>query len=143
MSDRGKHIGLYLDISKPVDKKIIDIFSDLPQGDNITTFIKKAIIYYGTNKSAVSSDTAAKIDRIYEILTSGAAPVSSPDFTPSQEEPKRREKKADPVKEAKKKEEPKAGESKAEPEEEELTVDASNNISEEDYDTFMADFFSK
>lgn len=87
MREDGKHLGLFLSKNKPIDKQCLDVLEDIPKGYSITSYIKKAIIFYGENgnKEIVDGDVNQKLDEILKILKT--TPVTVPSPIPTSDNP--------------------------------------------------------
>ena len=117
MSGHMKHVGFQLNPDKPVDSKCADILSNLPKGENVCSYIRKAIIFYHNNNGKVADrasnlSTDEKLDLILSKLEGmGSVPVPTETPAPVEKEVKKSNKPNKKVK----KEEP---EKEIEPEEE-------------------------
>lgn len=146
-----KHIGFQLNLSKPVDSKCADILSNLPRGENICSYIRKAIIFYNKNNGALSDKASnmtsdEKLDLILsrlDILGSGTESVvmaAAPEKE-SETKDKKPEKKKKKV-EVKEEKEEKIQYEVPKEDPNRLSIDATSELDSDNFDELMGDFLN-
>lgn len=141
---RTGHLGFQLNENRPIDKQVMDILDNLPDGEKKCSFIRKAIIFYNDNKDKSfdnigSSDKLndRKLDMILEKLDEVIKAERLPE---SERESPTSQPSSPPLSKA---EEPEAiftEEPGKEEDKDHLEVSTENNVNSEDYMNALGDF---